>query len=132
MALIDWSDKYSVDNPSIDTQHKKLIEIINEFHEAMKSGKGKEQIQLSLSKLLDYTKTHFGFEEKMMQSKQYPDVNIHLKEHAIIINKISDYQEKIKNGENVSSMEMMDFMKNWLFIHIQSFDKKLGKYLIGK
>ncbi len=40
--LVTWSDKYSVNNFLMDSQHKKLVALINELYTAMKEGKGKK------------------------------------------------------------------------------------------
>ncbi|MGB9912684.1 MAG: hemerythrin, partial [Candidatus Kapaibacteriota bacterium] len=42
MAFIEWNDNYSVGVSIIDNQHKQLIRIINELHEGMGTGKGKD------------------------------------------------------------------------------------------
>jgi hemerythrin len=40
MALMEWKDKYSVNVPTIDTQHQNLFATINELFDAMRSGTG--------------------------------------------------------------------------------------------
>jgi hemerythrin len=40
MALITWNDGYSVKVKQFDDQHKKLIDMVNELHDAMGIGKG--------------------------------------------------------------------------------------------
>ena len=69
MATITWSDNLSVNIKEIDTEHKKLINMINELHSAMGSGKGREAMERSLPGLVDYTKTHFAYEEKLFQQQ---------------------------------------------------------------
>ncbi|MDZ7764928.1 MAG: hypothetical protein U5K00_10925 [Melioribacteraceae bacterium] len=39
MAYIDWSEDLSVGNLSIDFEHKRLVQIINELYDAMTNGK---------------------------------------------------------------------------------------------
>ncbi len=41
MPLIEWSDKLSTGTRMFDEQHKKLVAMINELHNAMKYGRGK-------------------------------------------------------------------------------------------
>ena len=40
MALLTWTTEYSVAVEAIDKQHQKLFAMLNELHDAMKSGKG--------------------------------------------------------------------------------------------
>ena len=42
MSLITWDESLSVNVAEIDRQHQKRVAMINELHDAMKSGKGKE------------------------------------------------------------------------------------------
>ena len=72
MALIDWSESMSVGIPGIDEQHKKLVQMINELHEAMKARKAADVMGKILDELIRYTTTHFGFEEKLMQQQKQP------------------------------------------------------------
>ena len=40
MALIDWSPALSINIEKFDDQHKKLVAMVNELHDAMKNGQG--------------------------------------------------------------------------------------------
>ena len=59
MSLINWSDNYSVKVAKFDNQHKNLVNMINEMHEAMRSGRGKDALKPILQKLVNYTVQHF-------------------------------------------------------------------------
>jgi len=43
--LFPWSDTYSVKIGIIDMQHKNVVNIVNELHQAMVTGHGKEQLR---------------------------------------------------------------------------------------
>ena len=81
MALFSWSDKYSVDVPSIDKQHKKLFDMLNELHDAMSTGNGSQLAPAILKRLVAYTQEHFVAEEAMMKQARYPDLASHKAEH---------------------------------------------------
>ena len=77
MELIKWSEKYSVNNFLLDSQHKKLIAIINELHTAMKVARVNEIMQTIFDELIWYTKEHFRTEEQIMLKFNYPGFNEH-------------------------------------------------------
>jgi len=129
MPFIEWSSRFSVDVNSVDHQHQQLVHIINDLHDAMKSGKGKEALGASLNNLLDYTKTHFDHEEKNMKLKNYPDLAEHTKQHNDLIKQVKDYKAKFDNGEALLTIEVMDFLRDWLLNHIMKSDKRMGTYL---
>ena len=124
MELIQWSDKYSVNNFLIDSQHKRLVSMINLMHESMKEGKGKETLQKILNDLVGYTKEHFLTEEAMMKKANYPGYAAHKTEHDKLTEKAVDLQKSYADGKAPLTMDVLNFLKNWLTNHIEGTDKK--------
>ena len=77
MALIDWNPVYSVKVKKFDDQHKKLIDLINELHDAMKAGQGDTMLGKILQSLVTYTQVNFGEEINTLQSCGYPELTRH-------------------------------------------------------
>jgi hemerythrin len=132
MALITWNDNYSVKIKQIDDQHKKLINMLNELHDAMKVGKGKEVLEKILAGLIQYTVTHFAEEERLMKLHNYPDYVQHKKEHNLLMIQVNDVQKQYREGNAVLSQAVMTFLKDWLQNHIQGTDKKYAPFLNSK
>jgi len=124
MALFSWTDEYSVRIPQIDAQHKKLVGLINVLHEAMASGKGKEALAKILAELVDYTKVHFRLEEQLMQQRGYLDYLTHKAEHDRFIMQIQDFQLQFQASKLTLTIQVMNFLKDWLKNHILGADKK--------
>jgi hemerythrin len=124
MELIKWSEKYSVNNFLLDSQHKKLIAIINELHTAMKVARGNEIMQTIYDELIWYTKEHFRTEEQIMLKFNYPAFNEHKGEHDKLTEQVLKLQKDYKEGKALITMETMNFLKNWLINHIEGTDKK--------
>src|SRR5215467_4600030 len=66
MPLFTWSPSYSVKVKRFDDDHQQLFSIINELHEGMSKGRGKEILHDVLTRLLRYTERHFTAEEAVM------------------------------------------------------------------
>jgi hemerythrin len=130
MPLMEWNDRLSVGVEMIDSDHKKLVGMVNELHDAVKAARGKEVLGHVLDGLVAYTKTHFGHEEVEMAKFKYPQAPDHIKEHVNLTKQVMEVQAKYKAGNNaVLSMEVMAFLRDWLLKHIQASDKALGVYL---
>lgn len=129
MAHIVWDEKMSVQVGLMDTQHKKLIEVINDFYSSMGSNNSKEKILEVIKAMKDYTFFHFNAEEKLMQQNAYPDFEKHKKEHQAFIDKVHDMEERYKSGKLILTLEVASFLKTWLTNHIMQVDKKYGDYL---
>jgi hemerythrin len=132
MSLLAWNDSFSVNIKQVDDQHMKLVELLNNFHDAMKLGKGKEAMGRTLSELLEYTIYHFGTEEDLFKKYRYPAYASHKKEHEALTKQARDLSERFSRGEPVISAETMTFLKNWLQGHTIGSDKKYGPFLNAK
>ncbi|HKN18547.1 MAG TPA: bacteriohemerythrin [Dissulfurispiraceae bacterium] len=132
MALMAWSDNLSVNVAQIDEQHKKLVGILNDLHDAMKQGKGNDVTGNVLSGLVQYVASHFATEEKLMKTHAYPDYLKHKFEHDALTKQALDLQNQFQEGKSVLTIELMKFLKDWLSKHILGTDKKYGPFLNSK
>lgn len=132
MAIMNWNDSYSVNITSIDIQHKKLIDMINALHDAMAQGKGRDVMAPMVRDMATYAVTHFANEEKLMQEKGYPDFAAHKAQHDAFKQKVGDFQAKVADNKLGVTLEVMNFLKDWLSNHILSVDKKYAPFLNEK
>jgi hemerythrin len=116
----------------IDLQHQKLVELINNLHDGMKAGKGKEILGEILSELVNYTSFHFAFEEKLLEKYVYPETIAHKRQHSDLVGQVLAYKESYESGKTVLSIEIMNFLKDWLTTHITGTDKKYSTFLNSK
>jgi len=128
MALINWNDRLSVDVAEIDQQHKRLITMINELNDAMKVGKGKDLLGPIVNNLVEYAVTHFKTEEKYFAQFGYPETDQHKKEHEAFVQKVSDFKSGFESRKISLTIEVMDFLSDWLKNHIMATDKKYSRF----
>ena len=132
MPLFDWNQNYLINNSKIDNQHKKLVDILNRLYDAMKVGKGNDILSGVIKELIDYTKVHFSEEEKLMIESKYPSYSSHFKEHSAFITKVEAVYKDFNSGKVGLSLELMQFLKDWLSNHILGVDKKFGEFVTQK
>ncbi|MBI5064174.1 MAG: hemerythrin family protein [Desulfatitalea sp.] len=132
MPIVDWNDSYSVKIKEVDDQHRQLIDQINMLHDAMKQRKGNEVVGTIIARLAEYTQRHFMTEEQLFSKHGYPDTARHTREHNAFIEKVAGFQKDLKAGRVMLSMEVLNFLKEWLIGHIQTVDKKYGPFLNAK
>jgi methyl-accepting chemotaxis protein len=131
-ALIVFDDSVRLGIKEVDRQHEKLVSLINQLHKIMKLKLGHGKAAVILNELVDYTVTHFGYEEKIMREYNYDDLVDHQKKHAELISKVSDFQKQFGQGNAMLTMDLMDFLKGWLVNHIKGSDRKYAPFLKGK
>ena len=133
MPLMSWNEKMSVGVNTFDEEHKKLVGILNELYDGVQAGKGTAALGKVLDGLIAYTAGHFKHEEQAFAQAGYPDAIAHKKEHDDLTRQVLDVQQKYKSGASGTlSMEVMNFLKNWLIKHIQGSDKAYGPHLKSK
>ena len=132
MAFFSWDEKYSVNIPEVDAQHKKLVSMVNDLFEAMNTGKGNDVLENILSGLVDYSKTHFSTEERLMKTCEYPYYLDHKKSHDDFASLALDLKQQFDNGNVMLSVKVGKFLKGWLVNHILGEDKKYVPFLNGK
>ncbi len=123
MSMVEWKDEYSVDIQEIDEQHKCLVSIMNELYTALANKSERDLIADVLNKLIEYTKVHFAVEETLMRIFHYQDYEAHKAIHDNIVAKVIDYHGKFQAGDDKVGMELLLFLKEWLFDHINQVDK---------
>lgn len=124
MAFMEWTPALELGIQQIDSQHKKLVDMMNELHAAMKEGRGAQKGPVIIKKLVDYTEYHFGDEEKFQQSFNYTDFANHKKVHISITAKLRGLEERANAGSTTVQSELLRFMRDWLVGHIQQTDKQ--------
>ncbi len=123
MAFIDWSSKMSVGIEEIDIQHKKLIQIINEIHEMLKTNSFEEKLDSVFNKLIMYTIYHFRTEEAYMEMVNYTNLESHKKQHEKFVNKLKRLKSRCYQGREGIVVELSSFLSGWMISHILHSDK---------
>jgi len=132
MPIMTWIDSYSTGIAASDQQHKKLIELINTLHDAMAQGQAKAVLGKILGELVAYCASHFAMEEKLFDTHGYPDAAAHKEKHQKMTAKVIALQQQFEQGKAMMTMEVMDFLQQWLDKHILGTDKKYGPFLNSK
>ncbi len=132
MALVAWNETYSVKVRQFDDQHRKLIDLVNKLHDAMKNGKGSQILSDVLASLAAYAQAHFSDEERLMRIHGYPGFLPHKKAHDQLVAQVRYFQRQAETDGNTITLGVMIFLKDWLVQHIQGEDVKYGPFMNGK
>jgi hemerythrin len=130
--MFPWSEKFETHIEIVDTQHKKLVSILNELCIAINE-RELDQTSLDevLKELLDYAAYHFAEEEQLMEDNKVSEKHtiLHKMEHNSFIYDI----ERMRNyflPDTMSILEigerLMKFVTAWLTYHILGIDKVLA------
>ncbi len=118
---IKWTSELELGIPVIDSQHQRIVEYINTVAHAQKAKSNKEVFDV-LDELVDYTLSHFAFEENLMEEAGYPFTNAHKKVHRLFARRVSNFQKRAKTGEDIT-VELLHVLRAWLINHIKCDDR---------
>jgi len=127
--FIEWSEDLAVHHDQIDAEHRYLIGIINELHDAIADGRGREVVADTLAKLADYTIWHFSREEQIMRRVGYPHLDEHVAQHGALIDELGKRAWELEVGEDAVTERTMTFLKDWIYAHLRTDDKDLVNYI---
>ncbi len=132
MAFMVWNDKLSVGVKIIDDDHKILLGLANKLWAAMATRRRKQVLGEILDELVSYTAFHFAREEEIFGQTGFPEAAEHKKQHDKLTNQVLEIQERYKKDSGVLTVEVMNFLKDWLYDHILGSDGEFGQYLNAK
>ncbi|KAF1702507.1 bacteriohemerythrin [Pseudoxanthomonas suwonensis] len=121
MSLMIWQDDLDTGIEVIDEQHRRIVAMINQLHQAQ-TGASALAVSEVLDELVDYTLSHFAFEEELMEEAGYPFCAAHKRVHEVFTKRVSEYRMRYQAGEDVVD-ELKSMLSRWLFNHIRNDDK---------
>ncbi|MGY4532546.1 hemerythrin [Pseudomonas sp. TE3786] len=122
MAYLVWQEDLNTGIPIIDDQHKRIVAMINLLIHANENNHSREEVGEVLGELVDYTLSHFAFEEALLEEAGYAFTRPHKRVHEIFTVRVSEFNMRFQAGEDVTQ-ELINLLSRWLFNHIRNDDK---------
>jgi hemerythrin len=132
MPFFDWNDELATGIPRIDEQHRKLISLVNELHDALSKGKSRDVLGKLLQELADYTNYHFKTEERAFAAYRYENADAHKRSHDDLVRQLQELVEKHARGSLAVGVETLTFLIDWVKNHIMKEDRLYIPCLKGK
>jgi len=132
--LITWGDKLSCGIKIIDDQHKRLVGLVNGMFNHVTGNVVQEQDYFDrvIHELIDYAKTHFATEEKILLGTKFSGYADHKKEHENFIRDIIKNVRDYEAGKRFSLSTFTRFLRDWILSHIALMDKQYFEYFKKK
>lgn len=129
MELLVWQNDLNTGIEVIDNQHRRIVEMINVLIVAQQAGHSRSEVGDVLNDLVDYTLSHFAFEESLLEESGYSFTRPHKRVHEVFIGKVNEYNMRFKAGEDIT-VELINLLSRWLFNHIRNDDAAYAKVVI--
>ncbi|MDR2783292.1 MAG: bacteriohemerythrin [Treponema sp.] len=130
-TTFQWSNSLATGNEQIDTEHKQLIQAMNDFFGTCAMNSGNDEVLKTINFLLDYTVTHFYNEEQLQIRYNYPGYDNHKKFHENFKKKVHGLMVEFVNKG--PSDELIKRAKHdigeVIIAHIQHEDTRLAAHI---
>ncbi|NCD25216.1 MAG: bacteriohemerythrin [Deltaproteobacteria bacterium] len=123
MAKLEWTKKFDTGIEVIDSQHKRIMNYINQLEDLriVHPLRPDPEVGRVIGELVDYTMSHFAFEESLMDEAGYEFLIAHKTVHTNFTLRIDEFHDRYKNGENIAH-ELHALLVSWLVNHIITDD----------
>lgn len=117
---IAWTSDMNTGIDVIDNQHMRIVDYINQMKDAMER-QDRQLVGRLLDELVDYTLSHFAFEESLQEEAGYKFSKPHKAIHDTFAKRVARYQERHAAGEDVAR-QIYEMLCTWLVHHIKRDD----------
>ncbi|MGB9190055.1 MULTISPECIES: bacteriohemerythrin [unclassified Acinetobacter] len=118
---MEWNQTYNIGIDVIDNQHRQILDYINALEQVKNTGQ-RDKIKEVLEDLIDYTQSHFSFEENLLEQVSYQYLPSHRGIHDLFVKRLNDYRLKFEKGESIEK-DLYRLLSKWLINHIQHDDQ---------
>jgi hemerythrin len=129
---MNWSDRYAVGVEVIDRQHEVLFRLIDTLAKGIQSGNPESTLQAVFDELTEYVRVHFETEHRLMVEYDFPEEPAHEAKHRELQQSLNDLIERTNAGQPWVSLETMNFLRQWLYHHIDDTDRRLAEHLASR
>jgi hemerythrin-like metal-binding protein len=129
MSILKWQDNFSVGVPSIDHEHRELIELIAGFQNQIAlrdSGKSNiDSLMTCLGDTLAQITAHFALEEKLMRDSGYDRYPEHKADHELLLDELRDIMDAVEQDSEIDQELLGKTLGDWFARHFQNEDARL-------
>jgi hemerythrin len=134
---IEWKASMATGIATIDKQHRYLVDTVQKANKTLPGTKDDIQLSKIAKDLLGFAIVHFETEEALMKrygyETAYPkEAQAHIAQHRDFSYQIVTIRDQLREGQEVSRIQVLRFINHWLPNHVLGFDQLLGQYLREK
>jgi hemerythrin len=114
---------------SMDREHASQVGLLNDLKAAVRSGADDNVVYALLNELMEHTNLHFLSEQLAMRLHAYEAYESHFLEHQRLLIEVQNLRRALETGTATDKHSLIEALRSWLLIHIQTADKALAEYL---
>lgn len=122
-----FDDELAVGIPSIDAEHRQLINELNRLARAPQGSATSEPFSENISRIGQIIIEHFQNEEEILgkHGLDHEEIVRHINAHNRIVEQFTQLQFDLMSGKAVKCEEVLAMIRSWIVTHLVSYDLKL-------
>jgi hemerythrin len=129
MHALEESTELSYGIASMDREHAGQLGLLNDLKAAVRSGADDSVVYALLNELVEHTNLHFLSEQLAMRLHAYEASESHFLEHERLLVEVQNLKRGLATGTATDRQSLIEALRSWLLVHIQTADKALAEYL---
>ena len=113
----------------MEQDHGGQLTLFNDLKAAVRSGAPDSLVYALLDELVEHTDHHFLSEQLAMKLHAYEAYESHLLEHERLLVEVQNLKRNLETGTETDKSRLIEALRSWLIVHIQTADRKLAEYL---
>lgn len=114
---------------ALDNEHQGQIDLLLAVEAELRGAADRDQLDLLLDRLIEFTNIHFMSEQVIMRQQAYPGLPAHEAEHDRLMDEMRDFQRRLDGAERPLVADDLAALRDWVLLHIRSKDKAFAQYL---
>ena len=129
IPLIEWKEAFSIGIPSVDHEHKEMIELINTLYVEIDNKNDIDAVSECLGEIYAKISAHFALEEKVMRSHDYDEYTAHKSDHEHLLDNIRDIMDDYEDSAAFNEQDFSGCLTAWFVDHFKTKDARLHNFL---
>jgi hemerythrin-like metal-binding protein len=129
MEQMEDSTEFDFSVATMDREHASQLNMLSDLKAAVRSGADDKLVYALLNELVEHTNLHFLSEQLAMKLHAYEAYESHLLEHERLMAEVQNLKRSLAEGTTADKHSLIEAIRSWLQVHIQTSDKALADYL---
>ena len=129
MNALKESTELSYGTASMEREHAGQLNLLNDLKAAVRGGAPDTLVYTLLNELVEHTNLHFLSEQLAMKLHAYESYESHFLEHERLLVEVQNLKRSLATGTTMDKQGLIEALRSWLLVHIQTADKTLAEYL---
>jgi len=125
MSLLHWKPEYSVGVPSVDDEHREMIDMINGVYEGLGDAPDLQETEKCLEEIFTAISLHFALEERIMRDNAYSEYDEHKEDHEDLLDEIRNLMDEFVADRDSGVQKLEKGLSDWFSRHFSTFDARL-------